>query len=403
MSHHQLGTWLQGDCIFASHALSEGGALKERELAGKHSLVVMPGCTIEIGCCQTEPLLWGRIFCGTVNLDVPDGATETILLSASIGEADVLRLGISEIYHRRTSQTVLSLVGEGLPVLAVIRCLDEILIELCSVFKLSPDALDALLLAQINLNPSRSGGARAPECAVVVINRIFRTEIVVVVGRGGNLGTEGEVLCYLHLRFQIETFVGWNDLLDGTVCIEFEFIDCHLTMESTIGMRIVVAMIYDVVVVAFLEHAVVSRTVNGSIGIGLEDSSVVGIRTEWTLGCGVIYAVAGILAMLAGVEEVVDTVALEDEWSFEEVSNLGIRDELGFAERFHVRIQLTCSATEALVDAPGSPIHIDRTIIISEGLTIQGDGILYESIRYEHGFALAQHILPRTARCIAHT
>ena len=85
------------------------------------------------------------------------------------------------------------------------------------------------------------------------------------------------------------------------------------------------------------------------------------------------------------------------------VSNLGVRDELGLAERFHVRIQLTCSATEALVDAPGAPIHIDRTIIISEGLTIQGDGILYESIRYEHGFALAQHIFPRTARCIAHT
>ena len=216
--------------------------------------------------------------------------------------------------------------------LPIIRCLDEILIELCSVFKLSPDALDALLLAQINLNPSRSDGARAPECAVVVINRIFRTEVVVVVGRGGNLGTEGEVLCYLHLRFQIETFVGWNDLLDGTVCIEFEFVDCHLTMESTVGMRIVVAMIYDVVVVAFLQHAVVSRTVNGSIGIGLEDSSVVGIRTKWTLGCGVIHTVAGILAMLAGVEEVVDAVALEDEWSLEEVSNLGIRDELGFAE-----------------------------------------------------------------------
>ena len=174
-------------------------------------------------------------------------------------------------------------------------------------------------------------------------------------------------------------------------------------MESTVGMRIVVAMIYDVVVVAFLEHAVVSWTMNGSIGIGLEDSSVVGIRTEWTLGCGVIYAVAGILAMLAGVEEVVDAVALEDERSLEEVSNLGVRDELGFAERFHVRIQLTCSATEAFVDAPGAPIHIDRTIIIPEGLTVQGDGILYESIRYEHGFAFAQHILPRTARCIAYT
>ena len=174
-------------------------------------------------------------------------------------------------------------------------------------------------------------------------------------------------------------------------------------MESTVGVRIVVAMIYDVVVVAFLQHAVVSRSVNGTVGIGLEDGAVVGIRTEWTLGCGVIYAVAGILAMLAGVEEVVDAVALEDERSFEEVSNLGVRDELGFAERFHVRIQLTCSATEAFVDAPGAPIHIDRTVIISEGLTIEGDGILYESIRYEHGFALAQHILPRTARGIAHT
>ena len=274
---------------------------------------------------------------------------------------------------------------------------------MCSVFKLSPDALDALLLAQVYLDPSRTGGARAPEGSVVVINRIFRTEIVVVVGRGGNLGTEGEVLSHLHLRFQIETFVGWNDLLDSTVGIELEFIDSHLTMESTVGMRIVVAMIYDVVVVAFLQHAVVSRTVNGAVGIGLQYRAVVGIRTERTLGCCVIHTIAGILTMLAGVEEVVDAVALEDERSLEEVSHLGVRDKLGFAERFHVRIQLARSATEAFVDAPGSPIHIDRTIIIAEGLTIQGDGILYESIRYEHSFALAQHILPRTARRIAHT
>ena len=53
------------------------------------------------------------------------------------------------------------------------------LIELCSVFKLSPDALDALLLAQVNLNPGWSGGARAPECAVVVINRILDRKSVV--------------------------------------------------------------------------------------------------------------------------------------------------------------------------------------------------------------------------------
>ena len=97
-------------------------------------------------------------------------------------------------------------------------------------------------------------------------------------------------------------------------------------------MRIVVAMIYDVVVVAFLQHAVVSRTMNGSIGIGLKDSSVVGIRPERTLGCGVIHTVTGIFAMFAGVEEVVDAVALEDERSLEKVSNLGVRDELGFAE-----------------------------------------------------------------------
>ena len=113
-------------------------------------------------------------------------------------------------------------------------------------------------------------------------------------------------------------------------------------MESTIGMWIVVAMIYDVVVVTFLEHAVVSWTMNGSIGIGLEDSSVVGIRTEWTLGCGVIYAVAGILAMLAGVEEVVDAVALEDERSLE---------ERGFSS---ILRQLPCSSNSATPYRSGS-------------------------------------------------
>ena len=75
-----------------------------------------------------------------------------------------------------------------------------------------------------------------------------------------------------------------------------------------------------------------SWTMNGSVGIGLEDSAVVGIRTERTLGCGVIHTVTGIFAMFAGGEGVVDAVALEEERSLEKVSNLGVRDELGFAE-----------------------------------------------------------------------
>ena len=126
--------------------------------------------------------------------------------------------------------------------------------------------------------------------------------------------------------------MGWNDLLDGAVGIEFEFIDCHLTMESTIGMWIVVAMIYDVVVVTFLEHAVVSWTMNGSVGIGLEDSAMVGVRTQWMLRSGIVYTIASILAVFARIEEVVDAIALEYEWSLKEVSNLGVRDEFGLGE-----------------------------------------------------------------------
>ena len=242
--------------------------------------------------------------------------------------------------------------------LAIIGCFDDVLIELGSVFELGPDALDALFLAQIKLDPGWSGGTGAPECAVVVIHRIFRTEIVVVIRRGAYLGSEGEVLGNLHFRLEVDAFVGWNHFLDGSVGVEFQLVYCHLSVEATVGMRVVVAMINDVVVVAFLQHAVVTWSVHGSVGIGLEDGAVVGVGTHRMLSCGVIHAVAGILAVFAGVEEIVDAVALEDERSLEEVFHFGVLDELGFAERFHIRIQFACSAAEAWINAPGAPIHI---------------------------------------------
>jgi len=63
---------------------------------------------------------------------------------------------------------------------------------------------------------------------------------------------------------------------------------------------------------------------------------------------------------------------------------------------------LTETTTEALVDAPSTPVHIYRTVVVTEGLTVEGDGVLHESIRNQNRLAFAEHVFPRSSRGVAH-
>ena len=74
---------------------------------------------IPVGGCQSEPLLGGGVFDTGKYLDVPDSATEAILLSAGIGEAHEAGFGFSEIYHWAACQMIVPLVGKDSPAFTI--------------------------------------------------------------------------------------------------------------------------------------------------------------------------------------------------------------------------------------------------------------------------------------------
>ena len=51
-------------------------------------------------------------------------------------------------------------------------------------------------------------------------------------------------------------------------------------METTVGVWIIVAVINDIVIIAFLEDTVMSGTVNGAVSIGFEDAATIGVRPQ---------------------------------------------------------------------------------------------------------------------------
>ena len=70
-----------------------------------------------------------------------------------------------------------------------------------------------------------------------------------------------------------------------------------LTMESMDGVGIVVTVIYDVVIVAIDEYRVVARAMDGAIGIGLQDATLVLVGSHWPLFAdGILHAVGMVVA-----------------------------------------------------------------------------------------------------------
>ena len=109
------------------------------------------------------------------------------------------------------------------------------------------------------------------------------------------------------------------------------------------------------------------------------------------------------MAGTRGIGEVIDAVALQHEGSLEEILDLGIQDEFLIGKRLHVGIKLCHTASEAIVDTPCAEIDIDLTVIVDEGLAIEGDGIMNKAVLHKDGVVAAQYVLPRAERRRAYT
>ena len=193
MTEFQRSARFKYQSITSVHTSGAGCAFFEGESSSQHPFVVLPFATVPVGGSQSEPLLRGGGFDAGEYFDVPDGTTETILLSTGIGEADVAGFGLSEVHHRTACQMVVPFIGKDIPAFSIGGSFNQILIELRTVFKLCPDGLYRLATSQVYFNPFLSHAAWTPQGSVVIIYGIFGTEIIVIRGRGANALAKGEV------------------------------------------------------------------------------------------------------------------------------------------------------------------------------------------------------------------
>ena len=109
--------------------------------------------------------------------------------------------------------------------------------------------------------------------------------------------------------------------------IKLHLVDTHLTIEAMHATRQVVAVIDDVVfarrlalTVVYLKNGVMTRAMDGLVGIGLKDASLV---FKWSHGarcrCGILHPIGVVVAGTRRIGEIIDAIAFEYEWSLEDV------------------------------------------------------------------------------------
>ena len=244
-------------------------------------------------------------------------------------------------------------------------------------------------------------GGRSPKGGIVVVGGILRAIIVAVVARGRSRSSEGEVLpCgKIANRAWQYAVVGGLDLFNLAIRGEVEFVDTDLAIEAVGGLWDVMAVIHDVVFVAVLQDAMVTRTVDSLVFVGFKDAALILIRSHRPhRACGILHTIGVIVARAGGIGEIVDAVALQHKRCLEEVLDLGIQDELLVGKRLHVGIELCYTAAEAVVDAPRTEIDVDLAVVVDEGLAVEGDGVMNKAVLDEYGVIAAQHVLPRAER-----
>ena len=71
---------------------------------------------------------------------------------------------------------------------------------------------------------------------------------------------------------------------DIPLVVKVELVDAHLTIESMYRLRVVVAVIYDIVFPVDIDDGVVSGTMYGFVGIGGENLPAIGERSHRPFG-----------------------------------------------------------------------------------------------------------------------
>jgi hypothetical protein len=142
-------------------------------------------------------------------------------------------------------------------------------------------------------------------------------------------------------------------------------------------------------------------------------------KTTYSLGIVLLAAVLGVLVglMFAGSGVLPEALDIDPEEPARPAGTMlmilapsaGVAPVLPFLaivsaqERWGRRCQLCHATAEAVVDAPCAEIDVNLTVVVDEGLTIEGDGIMNKAVLHKDCVVAAQYVLPRAERRRAYT
>ena len=354
-----------------------------------------------------------------------------VLLGVGDGDAQVAGLRLACVCHGRALHGVLCAVGIEAPCLAIERGFYLVLVEEGGVLELRPDLIELLGLAQVYLYPlaMRRAGLLAvpvavgglPQRGVVVVDGILRAEPLVVVARCRHFGTVGQVLVLSVLEDgNVLCIVRGDDGLDVALGIELQFVDAYLAIEAVYRLRIVVAVVDDVVASVYLDNGVMARAVYGLVLVGGQQFAFVFEGPHRSrLRRGILHTVGIGVARATAVGEVVGAASLEDEGSLEDVLQLCVGYQSFLAEELvgsngegivlvpsagisplclmhcGLCIDLRHAAAETLVDAPGGEVEVLAAVVVAKELGVEGNDVVDVAVGHHHGIVLAQDVLPR--------
>ena len=321
---------------------------------------------------------------------------------------------------------VVGAVGKECPRLPVYRGLDLVLIKEGRIFELRPYLVECLHPAEVYLDPLVMSilavpiaSGRFPQGSVIIIDGIFRLKPLVIIAGGYDLGAEGQVLVLGILKdADILGMMCRKDRDDIAVGIEFQFVDAYLTVEPVNGLRIVVAVIDDVIMSLMLQDRVMTRSVNRLVFIRCQHLSFILERSHRSrCRCGILNAIGICMTGAGGIGEIIDTIPFKYKGCLEDILQFCVGNQSLLAEELigcdreggllvpsagiycpvfgkciHVKLafaQLRYAATEAFVNAPCREVEILAAVIIGKQLRVEGDDIVYITVGHHHCIVVA--------------
>ena len=119
--------------------------------------------------------------------------------------------------------------------------------------------------------------------------------------------------------------MGRCDGKNVAVGIEGHLVDAHLTVETVNRTGQVMAVVDNVIAASLFKDGVMTRPVDGLVGVGFEDAALIFKRSHRSYGrCGILHPIGVVVTGAGGIGEVVDAVSFEHKGSLEDVLQLSI-------------------------------------------------------------------------------